>query len=89
MLIGFIFGVIVGANAGLVIFSLLLAGKVGRPKKGERKDAAAFNQTATEKFAQPVNSAQVTQAAQITQVTQAVQASKSAQIETAQATHIK
>ena len=80
MLIGFIFGVIVGANAGLVIFSLLLAGKVGRPKKGERKDAAAFNQTATEKSAQPVNSAQVTQA---------VQASKSAQIETAQATQIK
>ena len=80
MLIGFIFGVIVGANTGLVIFSLLLAGKVGRPKKSERKDAAAFNQTATEKSAQPVNSAQVTQA---------VQASKSAQIETAQATQIK
>ena len=80
MLIGFIFGVIVGANAGLVIFSLLLAGKVGRPKKSERKDAAAFNQTATEKSAHPVNSAQVTHA---------VQASKSAQIETAQATQIK
>ena len=80
MLIGFILGVIVGPNAGLVIFSLLLAGKVGRPKKSERKDAAAFNQTATEKSAQPVNSAQVTQA---------VQASKSAQIETARATQIK
>ena len=80
MLIGFIFGVIIGANAGLVIFSLLLAGKVGRPKKSERKDAAAFNQTATEKSAQPVNSAQVTQA---------VQASKSPQIDTAQATQIK
>lgn len=80
MLIGFIFGVIVGANTGLVIFSLLLAGKVGRPKKSERKDSAAFNQTATEKYAKPVNSAQVTQA---------VQASKSAQIETAQATQIK